>query len=147
MADKSNKAGGCVIPSFKYRDAPAAIAWLGRAFGFEEALVVPGEDGTIAHAQLVFGGGMIMLSSPDSHGAGNPYDEAVRPPSELGGRVSGSVYIVVADADTHYARALAAGAEMVGEVEDAEYGGRGYSCRDPEGYFWNFGTYDPLAGD
>ena len=55
--------------------------------------------------------------------------------------------IVVDDADKHYARAVAAGAEIVMEIRDEDYGGRGYSCRDPEGHLWNFGSYDPWASD
>ena len=56
-----------------------------------------------------------------------------------------SPYVIVADADAHYARAKAAGAEIVMDIKDEDYGGRGYSCRDPEGHVWNFGTYDPWA--
>ena len=52
-----------VIPCLRYRDAPAAIKWLCATFGFEKHLVVPNDDGTIAHAQLSFGNGMVMLGS------------------------------------------------------------------------------------
>src|SRR5690606_28038743 len=52
-----------VFPCFKYRDAPAAIDWLGRAFGFTPALVVPGEDGTVVHAELRNGAGMVMCGT------------------------------------------------------------------------------------
>jgi uncharacterized glyoxalase superfamily protein PhnB len=52
-----------VIPAMRYRDAATAIEWLCEAFGFEKRLVVPGENGGIAHAQLTFGSGMIMLGS------------------------------------------------------------------------------------
>ena len=58
---KNTKA--TVIPCLRYRDAAAALEWLCRAFGFEKQLVVPNKDGTIAHAQLSFGNGMIMLGS------------------------------------------------------------------------------------
>lgn len=146
MAEKLTGQGGCIVPSFRYRDAPAAIAWLSQAFGFEEQLVVPGENDTIVHAQLLLGNDMIMLGSANSHG-GNAYDKAVRPPDELGGCVSGGTYIIVEDADAHCARAVAAGAEVLMELEDAGYGGRGYSCRDPEGHVWSFGTYDPRVSD
>jgi uncharacterized glyoxalase superfamily protein PhnB len=61
------------------------------------------------------------------------------------GTLTGSVYIVVPDADAHYARAKATGAEIVFDIKDEDYGGRGYAARDPEGYLWNFGTYDPWA--
>jgi uncharacterized glyoxalase superfamily protein PhnB len=53
--------------------------------------------------------------------------------------------VIVPDADAHYERAKAAGAAIVYDIRDEDYGGRGYSCRDPEGHLWNFGTYDPWA--
>jgi uncharacterized glyoxalase superfamily protein PhnB len=62
---------------------------------------------------------------------------------EIGGIGTQSAYVIVEDADAHYARAKAAGAEIVMEVEDQDYGGRLYSCLDPEGHLWSFGTYDP----
>jgi uncharacterized glyoxalase superfamily protein PhnB len=54
-------------------------------------------------------------------------------------------YRIVADADAHYTRARAAGAAIVMDIKDEDYGGRGYSCRDPEGHVWTSGTYDPWA--
>jgi uncharacterized glyoxalase superfamily protein PhnB len=131
-----------VIPSFRYKDAPKAIEWLCRAFGFEKQLVVPGEGETIAHAQLVFGHGMIMLGSASTHGGG--YDDLVSTPAEAGTNTQ-SAYVVVEDADAHYASAKAAGAEMVLDIQDQDYGGRGYTCKDLEGYLWSFGDYDPWA--
>jgi uncharacterized glyoxalase superfamily protein PhnB len=133
-----------VISSLRYQDAPKAIDWLCRAFGFERHLVVPGEGDTIAHAQLTFGRGMVMLGSSGTHGGG--FDELVKAPGEVGGVGTQSLYVIVDDADAHLARARAAGAEIVLDVEDKDYGGRGYTCRDPEGHVWSFGTYDPWAG-
>ena len=75
MSTAQKRVGGCIVPSLRYRDAPAAIAWLCEAFGFEEQLVVPGENGTIVHCQLLLGSDMIMLGSSNSHG-GNAYDQA-----------------------------------------------------------------------
>ncbi|MDP7019306.1 MAG: VOC family protein [Pirellulaceae bacterium] len=141
MADNAKTTAATVIPTMRYNDAAAAIAWLCEAFGFEKHLVVPGEDGTIVHAQLVFGNGMVMLGSARA----NEFDNLQKPPSALGGAVSQSPYIIVDDADKHYARAVAAGAEIVIEIKDEDYGGRDYSCRDPEGHVWNFGSYDPWA--
>ena len=127
-----------IIPSLRYRDAPAAIEWLCEAFGFEKHLVVPGEGGTIDHAQLVFGNGMIMLGS-----ARDDPERPRTPPDAPDGPGPKSAYLIVADADAHHARAVAAGARVVMAPEDQHYGGRLYSCRDPEGNLWNFGTYDP----
>ncbi|HUN51101.1 MAG TPA: VOC family protein [Candidatus Sulfotelmatobacter sp.] len=127
-----------VIPTMRYRDAPAAIDWLCRAFGFERHLVVPDAAGGIAHAQLRLGDGMIMLGSVRD----DEYGRLVRQPAEAGGDTM-SAYVVVADCDAHYARAKAAGAAIVMPIEDKEYGGRGYGCRDLEGRLWSFGSYDP----
>ena len=63
-------------------------------------------------------------------------------PAALGGSTQ-SPYIVVEDADEICARALTAGAKIVMPLKDEDFGGRGFSCRDPEGHIWNFGTYDP----
>jgi uncharacterized glyoxalase superfamily protein PhnB len=128
-----------IVPTMRYHDATAAIEWLCRAFGFEKQLVVPGENGGIAHAQLAFGNGMIMLG--DAHD--DEYGKLVRPPRDAGGVSTGSPYVIVADVDGHYARAVAAGAKIVLDIEDKDYGGRGYTCRDPEGHVWSFGSYDP----
>ena len=130
-----------IIPGMRYRDAAAAIHWLCEAFGFERHLVVPGENGRIEHAQLICGNGMIMLSSL---GKGDvEYDRLIKQPDEIGGAETQSPYVIVADADAHYARARAAGARIELEIKNEDYGGRGYTCRDPEGHVWSFGTYDP----
>lgn len=129
-----------IVPALRYRDAAAAIEWLCTAFGFERHLVVPGEDGGIAHAQLTFGNGMIMLGS----GQGGEYDGLVTDPVTAG-TVTQAPYIIVEDVDGHYAAAKAAGAEIVIDIADQDYGGRLYVCRDPEGHVWNFGSYDPWA--
>ena len=131
-----------VIHTLRYQDAPAAIEWLCDVFGFEKHFVVPGEGNTIVHAQLQLGDGMIMLGSEPHEG---PFGEIQKPPRLLGGVVSASAYLVVDDADACYERAKAGGAEIVVEIEDASYGGRGFSCRDPEGHVWSVGTYDPWA--
>ena len=130
-----------IIPTLRYRDAAAAIEWLCRAFGFEKHLVVPGEGGTIAHAQLTLGNGMIMLGSTGD----DEFSKLQKTPAAVGGVGTGSAYIIVPDADAHHARAVAAGARVVYALKDEDYGGRGYSCLDPEGHLWNFGTYDPWS--
>jgi uncharacterized glyoxalase superfamily protein PhnB len=134
-----------IVPGLRYRDAPKAIDWLCRAFGFEKHLVVPNDDGTIAHAQLVFGNGMIMLGSAGKHG--NEYDELVKPPAQVGGVATQGLYVIVEDADAHLALARAAGAEIVMDLSDKDYGGRDFTCRDLEGNVWTFGTYDPWAAE
>ncbi|HVP31199.1 MAG TPA: VOC family protein [Myxococcota bacterium] len=142
MTDNAKATRANVISTLRYRDSEAAIEWLCRAFGFEKHLVVPDERGGIAHAQLVFGNGMIMLG--DAHDD-DAFGKLQKPPRDVGGVGTQSAYVIVEDADEHCARAKAAGAEIVLPLEDKDYGGRGYTCRDPEGHVWSFGTFDPWA--
>lgn len=93
-------------------------------------------DGTIAHAELTHGTGMIMLGSvapPET----SAYSQVAPPPG------ASSIYVVIEDTDAHHARAVAAGAQVVMAPVDQDYGSREYTARDPEGNLWTFGTYDP----
>ena len=124
-----------VYPSIRYRDARAAIAFLQEAFGFE--LVTSHEDGgVVVHAELRWGDSMIMC--------GQETEAGIKRHGAHAGQ--GWNYVTVEDADAHYARAKAAGAEITMELTDLDYGSRDYSAKDPEGNMWSFGTYDPLAG-
>ena len=127
-----------IIPCLRYRDAAAMITWLGKAFGFREHMVVKDDDGSIAHAQLSFGNGMIMLGSIRDDQFGHKTVQ----PADVGGATQ-SPYVVVADPAAHHAMAVAAGAEIMMAPKDQDYGGRLYSCKDPEGHIWYFGSYDP----
>ncbi|VTQ12782.1 glyoxalase [Pseudomonas aeruginosa] len=89
-----------VIPCLRYRDAPAAIDWLCRTFGFQRKLVVPGEDGQVLHAELTYASpnganGMLMLGS---NVRDNAYGRLMRHVDEAGGNTQ-SLYLVVADPD------------------------------------------------
>lgn len=141
MSDKQTKACvSSVIPSLRYRDAVAAIEWLGKAFGFEKKAVFMGPDNTVVHAELTFGNGMVMLGSVAKEGE---YSKFMVQPDEVGLRETKGIYLVVADADAIYATAKAAGAEMVLDIRDMDYGGRAFTCRDLEGHLWSIGSYDP----
>jgi uncharacterized glyoxalase superfamily protein PhnB len=121
------------MPALRYRNVSAASEWLVTVLGFAPHHVVTTDDGTILIAQLAFGDDLVMLSrdaGSDGTAAG-------------GGAEAQSCYFVVADADAHCRTAKAAGADIVADIAAYEHGGRVYSCRDPEGYIWNFGTYDP----
>ena len=113
-----------IYPVLRYRDPRAAIDFLERAFGFKPVQVYE-EGGEIVHAELSYGDGMVMLGGAD--------DEGTR----------GWSYVVVDDADAHFERAKSAGAQIIRELEDQDYGSRDYSARDPEGNVWSFGTYRP----
>ena len=136
---KENRS--CIIPTMKYKNARKAIDWLCMAFGFEKRLIVDGENNTIVHAQLTYGNSMIMLSSENE----NEYGKLVKTPESLNGNNTQAPYIIVYKIDEHYEKAVAAGAKIVIEIKDEEYGGRGYTCRDAEEYIWNFGSYNPWA--
>ena len=139
----SNFAKDCrstVIPGMRYRNALAAIDWLVRAFGFEKNAVYMGEGDIVMHAQLSFGNGMVMLGSVEN---GTESSRRMAQPDEIGGRETQSACLIVSDADAVYATAKAAGAEMVMDIADMPYGGRAFTCRDPEGHLWSVGTYDP----
>src|SRR5215470_3188141 len=102
-----------------YRNAPEAIEWLCRVFGFEKHAVYPGPRNTIMHAELTLGGGMIMLGSVND----NASTRHMKLPAEVGGAQTRGVSLIVQDADEVYERAKAAGAESVEPIADKPYGG------------------------
>ncbi len=122
-----------LYPTMRYRDAPAAIEFLERAFGFVRREVIANEDGTIAHAELSLGPSILML--------GSDRDDPL-----VGSRAGkGWIYVAIDDPDEHCARARAAGAEVVTELHDTDYGSRDYAARDIDGNLWHFGTYRPAV--
>jgi len=139
MSNTAKATRATTIPCVRYHDAPAAIDWLCQAFGFEKQLVVPDNDGGIAHAQLSFGNGMVMLGSV----VDSEYGRLMKQPNEIDKANTQGCYLVVEDADRVYRRAIEAGAEIVLDIKDEDYGGRGFTCRDLEGHVWSLGTYDP----
>ena len=122
---------------FYYDDAPTAIEWLCRAFGFRRRLVVPGADGTVVHSELTFGPAVIMVAtSQPAMGWVSPR----RLPA-----LNSMVSLYVEDPDTHFAEARKAGAVVLRDIRNEDHGGRGYLARDPEGNQWYFGSYRPGA--
>jgi uncharacterized glyoxalase superfamily protein PhnB len=120
-----------VWPTLRARDARGLIRFLVDAFGFEEVMV-SAEGDVVHHAQLRWppGGGIMLGSVRD-----DPQDPWPLQPGTFGG------YAVTEDPDALCARAVAAGAELVQEVRDTDYGSRDFLVRDPEGNRWSFGTY------
>jgi len=131
--------GSTIIPAMRYRDAHAAIDWLCKAFGFEKQAVYEDDQGRVMHAQLVYGSGMVMLGSVNPDGIG----KYMAQPDEIHGRETQCPTVTVNDCKAHYERAKAAGAVIVDDYAEKDYGGAGYSCRDPEGHLWWFGSYNP----
>lgn len=135
------ETGSTIIPCLTYRDAPRMVAWLCEAFGFHRHAVHEDGAGGISHAELTLGKGMVMLGSEQQDGA---FAGLQSTPAKLKGTTQ-SPYLVVADADPVHRRVVAMGGEIVMPIEDKPYGGRAFSCRDPEGHLWNIGSYDPWA--
>lgn len=135
----SSATEGTMYPCLFYNDAPAAIEWLKRVFGFRELMVVPGENGTIAHSELAIGSGVIMVGS-----AGRQAGDHTRrmSPRDLPG-VNQSCYVLVSDIRTHFEHAKAEGAEITIDYNEPDYGGAGYGAKDIEGHSWAFGSYVP----
>ena len=129
-----------VIPSIRYNDAMAAIEWLEAVFGFHRHAVYHGPDNNVAHAELTLNGGMLMLGSASNT---SPYPQYMGRPEEMGGRVSSVPYLVVPDCEPVYRRAQERGAEIVQALQEMSYGGKAFTVRDPEGYLWSVGEYDP----
>ncbi len=128
------------VPLLLYRDLPTAINWLCTTLGFEKHMIVRDEDGSVRYAQLTLGSGMVMLAPVN----GSVFNKLMVQPDEVDGAVTQSSYFFVANADTHYARAKLTGAEILLDItDDEDRAQRGYSCRDPEGHIWNFGTFNP----
>jgi uncharacterized glyoxalase superfamily protein PhnB len=130
----TNDSRTTVWPVLTYKDAPAAITFLTEAFGFETRCAYTDEanPSVVVHAEMRWplGGGVMFGSAGKDDGP-------------FGTRLPGndSVYVVCDDPDALFARASAAGAEVVRGLVDEDYGSRGFTVRDPEGNLWSFGTY------
>ena len=135
-----------IIPNLRYADAHDAIDFLCRAFGFEGRAVYQSENDPriVQHAQLTWHDRMVMIYSMND--AEYARAAKMKTAAEAGGPTMG-LYLVVENVDAHAERARAAGAEIILGPDDKEYGGRGYSARDPEGNVWSFGSYDPWADE
>lgn len=124
-----------IVPMLVYADAPAALDFLVRAFGFKERYRMEMGDGRIGHAEVGYQDNIVMLASEFGEmGLASPRDQPTR---------HGQVMCYVDDVDAHYRHALAAGATVMAAPEDQDYGNRMYRAVDPEGHRWIFSM--PLA--
>jgi uncharacterized glyoxalase superfamily protein PhnB len=118
--------------ALSYRDPRAALDWLQKAFGFEIAMLIEDPDGGLAHSQMRFGDGMIMV--------GSEWSAEHKSPASVAGKNTQSVHIQIeGDIDAHCERARAAGAEITQAPATQFYGDRTYRCRDLEGHIWTVG--------
>jgi uncharacterized glyoxalase superfamily protein PhnB len=122
-----------VWPALQYADAHAAIAFLTDAVGFVATAVYTSEQdpSVVEHAELRWPlGGGVMLGSHRERA-----DSPAPPPGQS------ACYVVTDDADALFDRVKAAGATVIREPNDTDYGSRDFSIRDPEGNVRSFGTY------
>jgi uncharacterized glyoxalase superfamily protein PhnB len=99
--------------------------------GFEDTVVYAddGDPAVVQHAQLDWPeGGGVMCGSHKSEGWS-------REPGTAG------FYVVTADPGAVHERAVRAGAEIMREPAETDYGSVEFGLRDPEGNLWSFGTY------
>lgn len=132
-----------IVPMIAYEDTAAALDWLARAFGFRERedsrYTEP--DGTISHAEMELGSGVIMLATPTSDYQSPKHHAEV---CEQARKWSAVPYIIdglhvhVDDVDAHFRQARDAEAEILSEPEDQPYGERVYCVADFEGHRWMF---------
>lgn len=121
-----------ITPALCYLNPRAALDFLQRAFGFELDMLIEDEAGNVAHSQMAYGDGRIMV--------GTEWSENHRSPKSIGNKCTQTVHIqLTEDLDAHCNRARAAGAEIIAEPETQFYGDRTYRARDPEGHIWTFG--------
>ena len=130
MTDEAQPTMQAIVPALSYQDAPAAIEFLCRAFGFEELYRLEMPGGSIGHAELTYAGHTVTLATawPEG-GLGSPQDLP---------HLHACIQVYVNDVDAHYERAKAEGAEIIQELADQFFGDRTYRAHDLEGHRWWF---------
>jgi uncharacterized glyoxalase superfamily protein PhnB len=120
-----------ITPYLYYEDLAGTMDWLARAFGLKRhGRAMKGPDGAVNHGAMKAGDGIVMMGRPGP-------EKKYRNPQHLG-QATQSLYVVVGNVDRHFARAKKAGARILEEPEDTEYGHRRYGACDPEGHEWYF---------
>ena len=110
-----------------------AIEFYKKAFGAVEKLRLVMPDGSIAHAEILIEGSIVMM------GEENP-EWGTKGPLTLGGSpISFSIY--VEDVDAAFQKAIDAGATASMPIKDEFYGDRIGQVVDPFGYKWSLATH------
>ena len=118
-----------ITPYLYYEDVDGALVFLAEAFGLRKCGdEMRGADGRIVHASMKLGSAVVMMGRPAS-GYCNP---------KRLGQATQSLYVHVRGVDKHCQRAREAGAVILEEPADTEYGHRRYGATDPEGHQWYF---------
>ena len=120
-----------ITPAISYLDPRAALDFLKNAFGFELDLLIEDENGNVAHSQMAYGDGKIMV--------GTEWSANHKSPKSIGGLCTQTVHMhLTENIDAHCETARKSGAEIIAECETQFYGDRTYRARDPEGHIWTF---------
>lgn len=119
------------MPAVFYKHPLAALDWLEKAFGFQRSMVITNPDGTLAHAEMKFGSGYIMV--------GSEWADFTASAASVAGKNTQTIHVQLSDElDAHCEHARLNGAEIIREPEDQFYGDRMYMAKDPEGHVWSF---------
>lgn len=132
--EETSVVGPTFYPCLTYRDAKAAMEWLHEAFGFKVLALYEGEGGRVEHAEMSFETGVVMLGSIKNQDL-----------NESPGM--GLTYIACREPDRLLSKARAAGAQVIRDIIETDYGSRDFIVADPEGNQWSFGTFRPVAED
>jgi uncharacterized glyoxalase superfamily protein PhnB len=129
-------------PAVYCENAREAIAWYQRAFGFTAQIVVDAPDGSVLHSELRYGEAIVMVAE-GAVSRGVRFGVPGHAPRALQGTNTQSLFLYVDDVDAHCAQARAAGARVVYEMTENDYGAdywcdRTYACVDPDGHLWWF---------
>jgi PhnB protein len=120
-----------VTPRLIVRDGAAAIDFYRDAFGAAElGERFNGPDGEVIHAEIKIGDSVVMVTEDSDQ------DAPARSPQANSGVVTAVMALYWEDVDTAWARAIAAGAEVIYPLADQFYGERGGRLRDPFGQQW-----------
>lgn len=122
-----------IIPVVPYEDIRAAHDWLVKVLGFTSAGVIEDGNGTVVHGEVQLGDRRIWLHAAAA-GLSTPHQANAQ---------TGGIVVLVDDVDAHFAHAKAAGATILSEPTDQDYGQREYGVRDPEGHSWWMATPFP----
>ncbi len=131
-----------IIPCIHYKDASVMSSWLCDVFVFNVHAAYYGDHDILMHAELVLGESMIMLGSVKTD---SEYWRYMCLPSYTNGQNTQSPYLIISEdeIDAHYEKAVRGGARILIPLREQDYGGKLYTCADPEGHVWNFGSYNP----
>ncbi len=114
-----------VTPYLVVPDVRRLLDFVTKAFDAEVKFQMPGPGGCVAHAEFRIGNSMIMCGqSSEQHPA-----------------MPAMLYLYVTDVDAVFAKAVAAGGDVIRPVTDQFYGDRSGGLKDPNGVQWWIGTH------